>query len=108
MNLGGRLVSTLNYAIFLYVKSLIFKNGICFLLKLTKTRIKNLTGIRIKVIQELKDKLGKKININHIVIEGHTDSDGSYMHNLDLSQKRAYSVMAFICSWDEKRNTTLQ
>lgn len=60
------------------------------------------------MIQELKDKLGKKINTNHIVIEGHTDSDGSYMHNLDLSQKRAYSVMAFIYSWDEKRNTTLQ
>lgn len=128
-------------------------------LNVTKARIKNLTGIRIKVIQELKDKLGKKINIDpnsgairlpssvlfdvgsfelkpeakkqlketlqpyldvllndatirenidHIVIEGHTDSDGSYMHNLDLSQKRAYSVMAFIYSLDEKRTATLQ
>lgn len=128
-------------------------------LNLTKTRIKNLTGIRIKVVQELKDKLGKKINIDpnsgairlpssvlfavdsyelkpeakkqlketlqpyldvllndetirdnidHIVIEGHTDSDGSYMHNLDLSQKRAYSVMAFIYSLDEKRTALLQ
>ena len=128
-------------------------------LNLTKARIKNLTGIRIKVIQELKEKLGKKINIDpnsgairlpasvlfavdsyelkpeakkqltetlqpyldvllndatirenidHIVIEGHTDSDGSYMHNLDLSQKRAYSVMAFIYSLDEKRTATLQ
>jgi len=128
-------------------------------LNLTKTRIKNLTGIRIKVVQELKNKLGKKINIDpnsgairlpssvlfavdsyelkpeakkqlketlqpyldvllndetirdnidHIVIEGHTDSDGSYMHNLDLSQKRAYSVMAFIYSLDEKRTALLQ
>ena len=128
-------------------------------LNLTKTRIKNLTGIRIKVVQELKDKLGKKINIDpnsgairlpssvlfavdsfelkpeakkqlketlqpyldvllndesirdnidQIVIEGHTDSDGSYMHNLDLSQKRAYSVMAFIYSLDEKRTALLQ
>ncbi|WP_263832647.1 OmpA family protein [Sulfurospirillum oryzae] len=128
-------------------------------LNITKARIKNLTGIRIKVIQELKNKLGKKINIDpnsgairlpssvlfdvgsyelkpeakkqlketlqpyldvllndnsirenidHIVIEGHTDSDGSYMHNLDLSQKRAYSVMAFIYSLDEKRTTMLQ
>lgn len=128
-------------------------------LNLTKARIKNLTGIRIKVVQELKEKLGKKINIDpnsgairlpasvlfavdsyelkpeakkqlketlqpyldvllndetirenidHIVIEGHTDSDGSYMHNLDLSQKRAYSVMAFIYSLDEKRTAMLQ
>lgn len=128
-------------------------------LNLTKARIKNLTGIRIKVIQELKNKLGKKIdidpnsgairlpssvlfdvgsfelkpeakkqlqetlqpylavllndesireNIDHIVIEGHTDSDGSYMHNLDLSQKRAYSVMAFLYSLDEKRTALLQ
>ena len=129
-------------------------------LNITKSRIKNLTGIRIKVVQELKNKLGKKINIDpnsgairlpssvlfdvgsyelkpeaqkqlketlqpyldvllndeairenidHIVIEGHTDSDGTYMHNLDLSQKRAYSVMSFIYSLgDEKRTATLQ
>lgn len=128
-------------------------------LNITKARIKNLTGIRIKVVQELKEKLGNSINIDpnsgairlpssvlfavnsyelkpeakkqlketlepyldvllsdgairenidHIVIEGHTDSDGSYMHNLELSQKRAYAVMAFIYSWDEKRTATLQ
>ncbi|MDD3342120.1 MAG: OmpA family protein [Sulfurospirillaceae bacterium] len=47
-------------------------------------------------------------NIDRIMIEGHTDSDGTYMHNLDLSQKRALSVMAFIYSWDEKRNPLLQ
>lgn len=28
-----------------------------------------------------------------IVIEGHTNDDGSYAYNLDLSQKRAFSVM---------------
>ena len=128
-------------------------------LNITKARIKNLTGIRIKVVQELKDKLGKSINIDpnsgairlpsavlfavgsfeikpeakkqlketlepyfavlldnkeikdnidRIIIEGHTDSDGSYMNNLDLSQKRALSVMTFIYSWDEKRNPLLQ
>lgn len=128
-------------------------------LNITKARIKNLTGIRIKVVQELKQKLGRKINIDpnsgairlpsavlfdvgsyeikpeakkqlqetlkpylnallsdasirdnidHIIIEGHTDSDGTYMHNLDLSQKRAYSVMAFIYSWDENQNPLLQ
>ena len=128
-------------------------------LNTTRTRIKNITGIRLQVVQELKQKLGKNINIDpnsgairlpssvlfdvdsyelrpeakkqlkathepylstllendkirenidQIVIEGHTDSDGTYMHNLDLSQKRAYSVLAFIYSWDEKKNGLLQ
>lgn len=128
-------------------------------LNITKARIQNLTGIRLKVIQELKNKMGNSIhidqnsgairlpssvlfdvgsyeikpeakkklqetlepyfaillkdpnireNLDKIIIEGHTDSDGSYVHNLDLSQKRALAVMAFIYSWDEKQNSLLQ
>ena len=128
-------------------------------LDLTKARIKNLTGIRIKVIQSLKAKLGDAItidpksgairlpasilfekraftlkpkakeelkktlvnymevllgdpeirkNIDSIIIEGHTDSDGSYMYNLELSQKRAFTVMEFIYSWDESDDSLLQ
>ncbi|HEG2580740.1 TPA: OmpA family protein [Campylobacter lari] len=38
-------------------------------------------------------------SIENIVIEGHTDSVGSYIYNLDLSQKRAYAVMSFIHSF---------
>lgn len=34
--------------------------------------------------------------ITQIVIEGHTDDMGSYLYNLDLSQKRALSVVNFI------------
>ena len=115
----------------------------------TKIKIKNLTGIRIKVISELKKILGKKIkinpkngslrfssnilfdtgkaklknsakaqlkkvfieyvgalmnnksikdNINKIIIEGHTDSDGTFLYNLELSQKRAYEVMNYLLS----------
>ena len=33
--------------------------------------------------------------ISEIVIEGHTDSSGTYLGNLDLSQKRAQSVAAY-------------
>lgn len=33
--------------------------------------------------------------IAEIVIEGHTDQEGDYLFNLDLSQKRAYSVAAY-------------
>ncbi|EAI7261394.1 hypothetical protein A0Z07_00920 [Campylobacter lari] len=38
-------------------------------------------------------------SIENIIIEGHTDSAGSYIYNLDLSQKRAYAVMSFIHSF---------
>ncbi len=115
----------------------------------TKNKIKNLTGIRIKVIGELKRILGKKIeidpkngslrfssnilfdkgksvlkddskqqlkkvfieyvgalignkdikdHIDKIIIEGHTDSDGGFLYNLELSQKRAYEVMNYLLS----------
>jgi len=128
-------------------------------LDLTKARIKNLTGIRIAVIAELKEKLGDRIDVDaasgairlpasvlfdvgshtlkpeavetlkatllpyfevllgdekvrahldRVIIEGHTDSDGSYMYNLDLSQKRALSVMTFIYGWKESDAALLQ
>ncbi|MBK1971516.1 OmpA family protein [Campylobacter sp. TTU-622] len=40
-------------------------------------------------------------NIENIIIEGHSDSDGSYIYNLDLSQKRAYEVMSFIYTFNK-------
>lgn len=39
-------------------------------------------------------------NIAEIIIEGHTDTDGTYMNNLKLSQERALSVMEYILSDD--------
>ena len=36
-----------------------------------------------------------KPHLDKIIIEGHTDSDGSYMMNLELSQKRALAVMKY-------------
>ncbi len=114
-----------------------------------KARIKNLTGVKIRVIAALKKSLGKKVSIDaqsgslrlasnilftknsailkpqakkelkkifinyvgaltankqiksqldRIIIEGHTDSDGGYLLNLNLSQKRAYAVMNYLLS----------
>lgn len=37
-------------------------------------------------------------HISQIIIEGHTDQDGSYLYNLDLSQERAFSVVEEIFS----------
>ncbi|GHU83183.1 membrane protein [Clostridia bacterium] len=36
--------------------------------------------------------------VGEIIIEGHTDSDGTYEHNLDLSQRRAQIVATFCLS----------
>ncbi|MEA1982347.1 MAG: OmpA family protein [Campylobacterota bacterium] len=121
-----------------------------------KAKIKNLTGIKIRVIAELKQSLGDKVEIDpksgslrlssnilfdkgsaklkassklelkkvfinyigaltsnrnikehleRIVIEGHTDSDGGYLLNLNLSQKRAYAVMNYLLTLEfTKRN----
>ena len=35
-------------------------------------------------------------SISKIVVKGHTDDIGSYLYNLDLSQRRAFSVVEFI------------
>ncbi len=116
-------------------------------LNITKAKIQNLTGIKIRAIKILKNKLGNVIEVDEksgairlpsavlfdvdaykikeeakealkstlmkyintlledkelrnyiksIVIEGYTDSSGSYLYNLELSQKRAFSVLAFL------------
>jgi len=41
-----------------------------------------------------------KPHIDRIIIEGHTDSDGGYLYNLDLSQRRAFAVMNYLLSLD--------
>lgn len=38
--------------------------------------------------------------IAEIIIEGHTDDVGSYIYNLDLSQRRAYAVTRYILEKD--------
>jgi chemotaxis protein MotB len=116
-------------------------------LNLTRVKIKNLTGIKVKVVKRLKETMGDSIRIDPktgalrlssnilftqgqatlkpeakqelsrilgryidtllsdpqmrryidlITIEGHTNSDGTYLYNLQLSQKRALAVMEFL------------
>ncbi|MCX6053039.1 MAG: OmpA family protein [Campylobacterales bacterium] len=120
-------------------------------LQAQKAKIKDLTGIKIKVISELKQSLGGNVKIDpksgslrlasnilfdkgsselkesakielqnvfinyvgalisnksiraqldRVVIEGHTDSDGGYLYNLNLSQQRAYAVMNYLLTLD--------
>ena len=43
-----------------------------------------------------------KDNISEILIEGHTDTEGNYMSNLELSQKRALAVAEYCLSDNSK------
>ncbi|MYL58126.1 OmpA family protein [Virgibacillus halodenitrificans] len=43
-------------------------------------------------------KSGYEEYVAEIIIEGHTDRDGSYLYNLELAQERAYSVAEYILS----------
>lgn len=134
-------------------------DGLLTKLQEQKAKIKSLTGIKLKVIAELKATLGNKINIDKksgslrlasnilfdkgsaqlkegskseleanfieylsallgnrnigqhidkIIIEGHTDSDGSYLYNLDLSQKRAYAVMNHLLTMEYIKRNNIQ
>ncbi len=50
--------------------------------------------VRILMSPEYKDY------VSEIIIEGHTDSSGTYLFNLELSQERAYSVAEYCLSDD--------
>ncbi len=123
-----------------------------------REKIKYLTGIRLRVIEELKNSLGDSVNvtkdgslklsssilfdkgssklkdsakeslkksfskyikalfenkniapnIDRIVIEGHTDSDGGFLYNLKLSQDRALAVMNYLLTLDISKKYNLQ
>ncbi len=123
-----------------------------------RAKIKYLTGIKLRVIDELKKSLGNKVqidkdgalklsskilfdkdsaklkesakeqlkstftkyinallgdeaiapNIETIVIEGHTDSDGGYLYNLKLSQDRALAVMNYLLTLPVAKKYNLQ
>jgi len=58
-----------------------------------KKRLTNILSEYIKVLMEDKEI---RDNLDRIIIEGHTNSDGTYLHNLELSQQRALEVMKFL------------
>lgn len=59
---------------------------------------KELSIILKKYLQALLDDESIRKYIHSITIEGHTNSDGSYLDNLALSQQRALEVMQFLYS----------
>ncbi|KYJ87214.1 OmpA family protein [Sulfurovum riftiae] len=49
-----------------------------------------------------------KPHLDKIIIEGHTDSDGGYLYNLDLSQRRAFAVMNYLLTLDFAKQYNIQ
>jgi len=47
-------------------------------------------------------------HLDKIIIEGHTDSDGSYIYNLNLSQKRALAVMEYLLTLDFTKKNNIR
>ncbi len=70
-----------------------------------KVRLTGILSEYIKVLMEDKDI---RENLDRIIIEGHTNSDGTYVHNLELSQKRALEVMKFLLTLQPELETHLK
>ena len=49
-----------------------------------------------------------KPHLDQIIVEGHTDSVGSYIYNLNLSQKRALAVMEYLLTLDFTKKHNIQ
>lgn len=49
-----------------------------------------------------------KPHLDQIIIEGHTDSVGTYIYNLNLSQKRALAVMEYLLTLDFTKKHNIQ
>jgi chemotaxis protein MotB len=49
-----------------------------------------------------------KSHLDKIIIEGHTDSVGSYIYNLNLSQKRALAVMEYLLTLNFTKKHNIQ
>mgnify|MGYP005992741835 CR=1 FL=1 len=64
--------------------------------KLKEESKKELSLILKKYLSALLEDENIRKYIHSITIEGHTNSDGTYLSNLQLSQKRALEVMQFL------------
>ena len=76
-----------------FAGEVLFDQGSSELRPLGRQRLTEFAGEYLPVllgIPRFRDQL------EEIVIEGHTNDDGPYMYNLDLSQNRASSVMRFV------------
>jgi chemotaxis protein MotB len=72
-------------------------------------------GAQVELKQVFEEYIGTlvtnpkiKPHLDKIIVEGHTDSDGGYLYNLDLSQKRAFVVMNYLLSLDFAKENNIK
>ena len=58
-----------------------------------KQYLRNFIPVYVRIF--IQDEMIRK-ETSQVVIEGHTDDVGSYIYNMELSQKRAFEVLKFI------------
>lgn len=73
--------------------NILFKQNEYELIEESKISLTSILSEYIKVLMEDQEI---RNNLDRIIVEGHTNSDGDYLLNLELSQKRALSVMKFL------------
>ncbi|WP_454991695.1 OmpA family protein [Campylobacter rectus] len=98
--LGGKVNIDPSSGVVSLPESILFDTGSYELKDEAKARLKEILQTYFEAILNSEEIIK---HIDRIVIEGHTNSVGSYMYNLDLSQKRAYSVLDFIYSWNKDK-----
>ncbi len=76
-----------------FASNILFNQGSATLKPEAKQELKHLLG---RYVAALLDDPKIRKYISTIIIEGHTNSDGSYLYNLNLSQQRALAVMEFL------------
>ena len=89
--------SGLNVKVDSQTGSIIFDSNILYDVNQTIIKSEGQEFLREFFPRYFKVLLGSdfKEYISEIIIEGHTDTNGSYFHNLELSQQRAYSVAEY-------------
>ena len=88
-----------------FSSKILFNQGSAKLKPEARKELKKLLGTYIAAL--LEDPKVRKY-IDTIIIEGHTNSDGSYLYNLNLSQQRALAVMEFLYKEFPKKRALLQ
>lgn len=70
---------------------------------------------KVELKKAFEDYIGTLVNnknikphLDKIIIEGHTDSDGTYIYNLKLSQDRALAVMEYLTTLDFTKKNNIQ
>lgn len=85
--------------------NILFDRGSYLLKESSKEELEN---IFINYVGALTSDSSIRSQLDKIIIEGHTDSDGGYIYNLHLSQQRAFAVMNHLLTLDFTQKNNLK